>query len=204
MLLSLPINSRTKCAIVCIINKINALLLVFQTNLCDFNCGRTMKRQLLLALMMGIFLLAAGQEKNIYDPDADPQKDIEQAIAKAVDHNRHVLLMIGGNWCPWCRRLHAFINDNDQVSEMLKNHYELVMVNYSKENENRATLARYGYPQRFGFPVLVVLDANGERIHTQSTVCLEEGKGYSQKRIVEFLKNWRPEAIDPSSYKQAD
>jgi hypothetical protein len=84
---------------------------------------------------------------------------------------------------------------------MLDSHYELVKVNYSKENKNKEILAKYGFSQRFGFPVLVVLDENGRRIHTQSTVCLEQDKGYNQKRVEEFLKNWRPEALAPSGYE---
>ena len=38
----------------------------------------------------------------------------------------------------------------------------LSRINYSKENKNPETMALLEYPQRFGFPVLVVLDAAGK------------------------------------------
>ena len=47
---------------------------------------------------------------------------------------------------------------------------ENVRVNYDPKNKNEEVLAELGYPQRFGFPVFVILDANGNRIHTQNSV----------------------------------
>ncbi|MDZ7775181.1 MAG: thioredoxin family protein [Bacteroidales bacterium] len=160
-----------------------------------------MKRDIITAVCFFILISATAQDQDVYNPAADPQADIEEAMLTAREDGKHILLMIGGNWCPWCRKLNKFITTNSEVSDMLDSHYELVKVNYSKENKNKETLAKYGFPQRFGFPVLVILDENGRRIHTQSTVCLEQDKGYNQKRVEEFLKNWRPEALAPSSYE---
>jgi hypothetical protein len=61
--------------------------------------------------------------------------------------------------------------------------------------------AKYGYPQRFGFPVFIILDENGNRIHTQNSAYLEEGKGYSKDKIAEFFEAWSPAALDPKNYK---
>jgi hypothetical protein len=74
-------------------------------------------------------------------------------------------------------------------------------VNYSPENRNEKVLAKLGYPQRFGFPVFVILDAKGDRLHTQNSGYLEEGQGHSPKLVAEFLKQWSPGALDPANYK---
>jgi hypothetical protein len=74
-------------------------------------------------------------------------------------------------------------------------------VNYSKENKNPDILADLGYPQRFGFPVLVILDGNGNRLHTQNSAYLEQEKAYSMETVIEFLKQWTPAALDPENYK---
>jgi hypothetical protein len=63
-------------------------------------------------------------------------------------------------------------------------------------------MARLGYPQRFGFPVFVILDAKGRRIHTQNSAYLEDGKGYSKKKLLEFFENWSPDALNPERYQQ--
>ncbi len=83
----------------------------------------------------------------------------------------------------------------------MKADYVFLLVNYSKENKNLDVLAKLGYPQRFGFPVLVILDQNGNRLHTQNTAYLEKDKSYSEKKLVEFLEQWSPAALDPAKYK---
>ena len=74
-------------------------------------------------------------------------------------------------------------------------------LNYSEENKNEKLFAKYGYPQRFGFPVFIILDENGNRIHIQNSAYLEEGKGYSKDKIAEFFEGWSPAALDPKNYK---
>lgn len=75
------------------------------------------------------------------------------------------------------------------------------MVNYSKENKSPEVLKKLEYPQRFGFPVFVILDSNGKRMHTQNSSCLEEGDGYSKTKVLDFLKQWSPDALNPDNYK---
>lgn len=78
--------------------------------------------------------------------------------------------------------------------------YVFQLVNYSKENKNLDVLTALGYPQRFGFPVIVILDGDGNLIHTQNSAYLEKDKSYDEKIMLEFLKNWSPAALDPNSY----
>ena len=48
---------------------------------------------------------------------------------------------------------------------------------------------------RFGFPVFVVLDADGTVLHTQDSSFLEEGQGYNKERVLRFFKCWTPAAV---------
>ena len=82
----------------------------------------------------------------------------------------------------------------------MSQNFVVIKVNYSKENRNLETLKKLEFPQRFGFPVFVILDANGKRIHTQNSSYLEEGESYSKKRVLDFLKQWSPEALNPGHY----
>ena len=79
--------------------------------------------------------------------------------------------------------------------------YIFQLLNYSKENKNLDILAEFDFPQRFGFPVVIILDANGKRIHTQNTAYLEKDKSYNEKIMIEFLKQWSPAALNPKNYK---
>lgn len=143
----------------------------------------------------------AQEKPNIYNPDADGKKDIAEAVAKAKAENKNVFLQIGGNWCIWCIYFYNLTNEDEDLKSFMNDNYEVVHVNYSQENENKDVLASLDYPQRFGFPVFVILNQEGKRIHTQNSEYLEEGKGHSKKKVMEFLKAWSPAALDPASYK---
>ena len=56
-------------------------------------------------------------------------------------------------------------------------------------------LKRLNNPARFGFPVFVVLDENGNVLHIQDSSFLEQGKGYDEQKTLRFLKNWTPKAV---------
>ncbi|MBP7496779.1 MAG: thioredoxin family protein, partial [Bacteroidales bacterium] len=116
--------------------------------------------------------------------------------------HKNVLIQIGGNWCPWCIRLHKFFETNVKADSLIKEGYVFLLINYSKENKNLHILKKLDYPQRFGFPVLVVLNNKGVRIHTQDTGLLEEGSGYDEKKVIGFLKNWTIMALDDKLYNK--
>ena len=124
-----------------------------------------------------------------FDPARDSFKDLAAAKAEAQRSGRRILMDVGGNWCPWCRRLHAFWDAQGDVKALRDAGYVLLMVDWSKEHRNEAFLARF--PKVKGFPHLFVLDANGLVLHSQDTGELEQGAGYSAERIRAFLKAWK-------------
>ena len=141
------------------------------------------------------------QKPTIYHPEADAKADIAKAVGNAKQSGKHVLLQLGGNWCSWCILFDNLVNANDTLKTFRDQNYEMLHVNFSPENKNEAVFASLGYPQRFGFPVFVILDGDGNRLHTQNSAYLEQGKGHDPKKVLEFFQNWAPSAIDPSTYK---
>ncbi len=140
-------------------------------------------------------------DKKLYNPLADAEKDIQKAVEQARISGKHVFIQIGGNWCVWCHRFNETVMNNDTLRGILNHSYVPLHVNYSPENKNEKVLASLGYPQRFGFPVFVILDRNGNRLHTQNSAYLEDGKGHNSTEIFKFLYSWTPTAIDPENYK---
>jgi len=98
------------------------------------------------------------QENNLYNPQLNGQEQIKQAIELAKKNNKHILIQVGGNWCPWCIRFHKFINEVPKIDSIIQSSYIYVPLNYSRENKNEEALRQLEFPQRFGFPVLVILD----------------------------------------------
>lgn len=142
------------------------------------------------------------KKEELYDPSDDAKVEIAKAIKEAESEGKHVFLQIGGNWCGWCRLFDQKVNSDETLRTFMENNFIVYHVNYSRENKNEDVLASLGFPQRFGFPVFVILDGKGNRLHTQNSVYLEEGKGHSSSKILEFLKHWSPAAVDPKQYEQ--
>lgn len=160
-----------------------------------------MKKTLLLFLLLsGFNSLLSAQNAKIYNPNADAAAEIRQAVSQAAREGKHVFLQVGGNWCVWCLRFNELVTKNDTLSTKLTSNYVVLHVNHSKENKNEEVLASLGYPQRFGFPVFVILDGKGNRLHTQNSAYLESGSGHSSKKVLEFLSNWSPAALDAKTY----
>lgn len=169
------------------------------------------------AILIGLMIVTAtgfAQQKKevvkIYNPNADAQADINAAVAKAKKAGKHVFLQIGGNWCSWCIAFHNMVDSTATLKKELNDNYEVVLVNWSPENKNEAVLAGLNYPQRFGFPVFLILDGNGKLLHTQNSAYLETderdatGKkktGHDVKEVMNFLKGWTAAAISPATYK---
>lgn len=141
------------------------------------------------------------QKVEIYNPNADAQKEVAEAVKKASVKGKHVFLQIGGNWCPWCIKFHQFVDNDTEIKSFVEKNFEVVKVNYDQKNKNEKLLASLGFPQRFGFPVFVILDGKGNRIHTQNSGFLEKGDGYDRDRVLRFFKNWSPAALNPANYK---
>jgi len=156
---------------------------------------------ILLLILFQLSAVYAQEKPKVYDPNADAGADVKIAVKKASEAKKNVFLFIGGNWCPWCIRLNAFIFDDPQLDSLLRANYEVVKVNYSKENKNLDLLKKLNAPQRFGFPVLVILDDKGKLLHTQNSLYLEKDKSYDRSRIWEFLLGWSYTAVRPENHK---
>lgn len=160
-----------------------------------------MKKNILLFFLIAFFSISRAQKPSIYNPNANAASDIERAITQAKSEHKYVLLQAGGNWCKWCVEFHRFCTSDNQLDSMIKNNFVWYHLNYSRENKNEVIFKKYGYAQRFGFPVFIILNENGERIHTQNSSYLEDGKSsYDKEKVMDFLKNWTPDALDSRNY----
>ncbi|SES17289.1 thioredoxin family protein [Pedobacter rhizosphaerae] len=173
-----------------------------------------MKRLFTLLAAVLISTTAFSQAKkeavHIYNPQANAKADLAAAVSKAAKENKHVLVQVGGNWCTWCIAFHNLVDSTATLKKYINDNFETVLVNYSPENKNEAVLADLGYPQRFGFPVFVVLDGKGKVLHIENSAYLEtdevgaNGKkklGHDVKKINSFLKGWTSAAISPKTYE---
>lgn len=139
---------------------------------------------------------ANAQVKKIYDESIDPMAQIDNAVKEAKQTGKYVVCQVGGNWCPWCLRFADFIKKDTAVAQVIADNFVYIHVNYPRKGAAVELMARLDNPSRFGYPVMVVLNAEGKVIHTQDSSFLEEGQGYDPKKVLRFFKCWTPKAVE--------
>lgn len=163
-----------------------------------------MKKYLLLAsVLVALCGRLWAQDLNTfhaYHPEEDAAAGLQKVVKAASAAHKNVFVQIGGNWCIWCARFAELTSADHQLDSALNANFIVYHLNYSKENMNLPLLAMLGYPQRFGFPVFVILNDKGTPVHIQNSEYLEQGKGYNKEKILSFLNDWSPKALDPASY----
>ena len=158
---------------------------------------------LLIAILFSLSSDAQMAQKKVYNEDIDPIEQIDQAVAKAKSEGKFVICQVGGNWCPWCLRFADFITKDTAITKVINENFEYIHVNYNprksqgeeKQAQGKALMKRLDNCGRFGFPVFVVLDEEGNVVHIQDSSFLEEGKSYSQEKVLRFFKNWTPQTV---------
>ncbi|MBS0260573.1 MAG: thioredoxin family protein [Planctomycetes bacterium] len=128
----------------------------------------------------------------IYNENADARADIAAAVERARGENKRVLVKFGGNWCGWCFKLHDLFHENREIASLLRNEYELVLVDV---NKNREIIEAYAPDENYGFPWLTVLDSQGKVLCNQETGALEIGPRHDPAKVQAFLKEWQAEPI---------
>ena len=134
----------------------------------------------------------------VYNEQINPLEQIDQAIAQARAEGKFVICQVGGNWCPWCLRFADYITNDSTINSVIEQNFVYIHVNYHPRKATEwsaAMMKRLNNPGRFGFPVFVVLDEQGNVLHIQDSSFLEEGKSYNQEKVLRFFKNWTPKAV---------
>ncbi|MBN9554675.1 MAG: thioredoxin family protein [Alphaproteobacteria bacterium] len=130
-------------------------------------------------------------EKHVYDEDANADKVVDDALARAKKNNKLLLIDLGGNWCPDCIILHNLM-EVPEMKKFIDAHYEVALVDVGRFDKNAQIGARYGYNTRLkGVPTVLVVDPktnkviNGERVFALSTA-----RSQTPQALADYLANW--------------
>jgi thioredoxin-related protein len=160
-------------------------------------------KNLFILLLFSTSIFAAAQNKKVYNPEDNARQKIDSAVSIAKKEHKFVLLQAGGNWCVWCLRFNKLSQETPELKKILDDNYVVYHLNYSNENKNEDIFSELGFPQRFGFPVFIILNHKGEKIHTQQSDYLEdEGTGYDLEKVERFLEQWSPKVLGPNVFAE--
>jgi thioredoxin-related protein len=154
-----------------------------------------------------LFTVSGQAPAKPYNENQDARADLKQAIAQARKENKNILVQFGGNWCSWCMKFHALVIGDPGVDSLMKANYVYMLLTVPKEKSKRdySLFSDFEYPNRFGYPVFVILDKNGKKLNTQDSDAFEyfnpKVPGYDTTKVKRFLTMWTPKALDPATYK---
>ena len=167
--------------------------------------GKAIVIIILFTLNCSLFTAFGQSPVKPYNENQDIRADLKKATALAKKENKHVLIQFGGNWCPWCIRFHQMAYGAKSIDSLLKADYVYLLVNVSQDKKKRdyQLFRDFGYPNRFGYPVVVILNGDVKLLHIQDSGFLEhcQVKGYDTTKVVTFLKMWNVKALDPATYQ---
>ena len=128
---------------------------------------------------------------------------IDKALELAGREHKRIFLLLGANWCPWCRRLHAAFTENPTVRAAIQQGFVLVYIDVNTRNDKKRNASineRYGNPLQNGLPVMVILDQDGKQLATQETASLAAPTDEEEaKRVMAVLTKWTPPAAPKRS-----
>lgn len=158
---------------------------------------------LLLILNMSFMQEAVGAEKikhaqiklldlplysQVYNDQRDPFADAKAALTLAQNTQRNVMIKVGGNWCGWCKRMDAFLQDNPEVFQALHQNFVLLKVNVSDSNENEDFMK--SLPPVMGYPHIYISSADGKMLVSKDTAELYVNEAYSAVEWNQFLAQY--------------
>jgi hypothetical protein len=141
----------------------------------------------------------------VFDPAADPVKDIADGVARARKEHRRVLVIWGADWCSWSRGFDRLLLRDPRLRAEAAAEYEIVRVDVGRYDRNSDLLASYDVDlEHSRIPVLSVLDERGELHFSGESGFLESRvgreKGFDVQKVHAFLMAYR---TPPASAQEA-
>ena len=128
-----------------------------------------------LLTLLALFSLAFSAQIDEFATEVSYERDYNKALKMAQDQNKVLMLVLVGDYCPWCKKFERKTLKSQEVrDEVSKNFIPLVMDKY-KDKEK--------YPKAFYAPVIPAVYF----IDPKTEKSLLETVAYMKK--AEFLEN---------------
>ena len=134
--------------------------------------------------------VAAHPEARSFDAARDAAADVDAALVRAGESGKHVLLVMGANWCHDSRALAGWL-ETPRFAELVGREYELVFVNVGMpqtgDGHNLDIARRFGVEELPGTPNLFVIRPNGTLVNADSVTSWRNAASRSEDAIYEEL-----------------
>ena len=130
-------------------------------------------------------------DKEIYVPELNAHVEIADALKKASQQHKRVLLVFGANWCYDCHVLDLAFHRPD-VTAVLNPNFVVVHVDVGQGDKNQDIMKQYQVPMAKGIPAIAVLDNDGKLLYSQQGGEFEKARALAPEDVLAFLNKWKP------------
>ena len=135
-----------------------------------------------------------------YDPGRDNVELVSDAMKRADAEDKRVLLILGGDWCGWCKVLENDIAESEELTAIISRHYVVAKVHCDsgspgiryKPRKQPKYGASFVNIRAKAYPHLVILDSDGKRLLSRDMGGLVENRRYSEPKLLRILKRHKP------------
>lgn len=126
---------------------------------------------------------------NLYRADANPVREIQQAVASAERQHKRILLVFGASWCSDCYILDRGFHQ-PRIQPLLRDNFLVVHVNVGQYDKNLDLAKKYHIDLKKGIPSIAVLSSSGKFL--SSTTEFEKAHLRTEEDVIDFLNAWKP------------
>ncbi|MBT8427192.1 MAG: thioredoxin family protein [Erythrobacter sp.] len=120
----------------------------------------------------------------------DAAAEVDAALERAMSSSKHVMLVMGANWCHDSRALAGWL-ETPRFERLVEAEYELVFVNIGMpqtgDGHNLDIAARFGLEELPGTPNLLVLTPFGTLVNGDTATTWRNAASRSEDEIYEEL-----------------
>lgn len=107
-----------------------------------------MRRHLLLGTIVVMLMclpmiaMAGDGAQGTYDDSLNVDAALVSAISEAEATGKHILVIWGANWCPWCKSLSQITVESDSVCEKLASDFIVLKVSIGQRGGTEQDVSR--------------------------------------------------------------
>ena len=126
-----------------------------------------------------------------YREQANADREVAAALARARQSGKLLLIDLGGNWCLDCRLL-AGTMEEQPLKGWIARHYETVTVDVGRFDKNLQIPRRYGITKRLeGVPAILIVDPRTNKlVNAGHVTALADARSMSPQSLADWLARW--------------
>jgi len=125
-----------------------------------------------------------------YDEQANADKQVAAAKARAKAEGKKLIIDLGGNWCLDCRVL-AGILELPEVKPFVRQHYVVVSVDIGRYDKNAQIAKPFGITKLDGVPALLIVDPRtGKLVNKDHLFALADARHMTPQALADWLAQW--------------